>query len=276
MAHIFLGSLVLVCLAAVGITCAAEPIATAASPLPRAHAHNDYRHERPLLDALQHGFGSVEADIYLVDGQLLVGHDRDQLQPGRTLQSLYLQPLRRLVRQNGGQVYPGGPPLTLLIDIKSEGESTFEALHRVLAQYGEMLTRVEGERVTPGAVTVVISGNRASDVIASKSPRYAGIDGRLSDLDTDWPAHVMPLISDNWGNHFRWRGNGPMPRAQRDKLRGIVTRAHAANRRVRLWATPENVSVWQVLYDCGVDLINTDDLAGLQRFLTSRPASQGR
>ena len=41
-------------------------------PLWRAHAHNDYEHPRPLLDALDHRFGSVEADIYLVDGQLLV------------------------------------------------------------------------------------------------------------------------------------------------------------------------------------------------------------
>jgi hypothetical protein len=32
--------------------------ATAVEPLPRAHAHNDYEHERPLLDALDHGFTS--------------------------------------------------------------------------------------------------------------------------------------------------------------------------------------------------------------------------
>jgi len=32
-------------------------------PLIPAHAHNDYLHARPLLDALDHGFCSVEADI---------------------------------------------------------------------------------------------------------------------------------------------------------------------------------------------------------------------
>ena len=26
------------------------------TPLPQAHAHNDYEHERPLLDALEQGF----------------------------------------------------------------------------------------------------------------------------------------------------------------------------------------------------------------------------
>ena len=28
-----------------------------------AHAHNDYEHARPLLDALDHGFCGVEADV---------------------------------------------------------------------------------------------------------------------------------------------------------------------------------------------------------------------
>ena len=44
-------------------------------PLAQAHAHNDYEHPRPLLDALDHGFTSVEADVWLVDGELLVAHD---------------------------------------------------------------------------------------------------------------------------------------------------------------------------------------------------------
>jgi hypothetical protein len=45
-------------------------------PLARAHAHNDFQHERPLFDALAHGFTSVEADVWLVNGELLIGHER--------------------------------------------------------------------------------------------------------------------------------------------------------------------------------------------------------
>src|SRR5437660_662562 len=109
-------------------------------PLLHAHAHNDYEHPRPLLDALEHGFCSVEADIYLVDGQLLVAHDRDKVSPTRTLRSLYLDPLRERVRKNGGRVFPNGPEVTLLIDVKSEAEETYMALRKILEQYAEMLT----------------------------------------------------------------------------------------------------------------------------------------
>src|ERR1043165_7084012 len=58
--------------------------------LANAHAHNDYEHARPLLDALDHGFASVEADVWLVNGRLLVAHDEEAVRPDRTLQSLYL------------------------------------------------------------------------------------------------------------------------------------------------------------------------------------------
>src|SRR5688500_12101427 len=74
-------------------------------PLLRAHAHNDYEHVRPLFDALDHGFCSVEADVYLIDGALLVAHDRKDVKPERTLSALYLSPLLDRVKRNGGRVY---------------------------------------------------------------------------------------------------------------------------------------------------------------------------
>lgn len=239
-------------------------------PLPQAHAHNDYHHPRPLLDALAHGFCSLEADIFLVDGQLLVGHDRSELSPQRTFESLYLAPLAGRVRANRGRVYADGPTVTLLIDIKTNGADTWPVLHKALARHAEMFTRVEGDRVVEGAVTAVISGNRPFEEVAETSPRYAGIDGRLSDLDSDAPAHLMPLISDHWFRHFEWDGKGPMPEEERKKLSGIVKRVHASGRRLRFWATPDIEPMWHQLHAAGVDMINTDDLDGLRRFLRSQ------
>ncbi|MHC4181392.1 MAG: phosphatidylinositol-specific phospholipase C/glycerophosphodiester phosphodiesterase family protein [Planctomycetota bacterium] len=238
--------------------------------LPQAHAHNDYRHPRPLLDALDHGFTSVEADVFLVDGQLLVGHWRSELRPKRTLEALYLDPLRRRIRKHGGRVYPDCPTFTLLIDVKTDGAKTYAALSEVLARYSDILTGVRDRRQRTGSVTAIISGNRAIERIAADKVRWAGIDGRLSDLDTDLPAHLMPLISDNWRSHFTWAGAGSMPRAEREKLRAVVKKAHGHGRRVRFWNTPEDLALWAELYSAGVDLINTDDLAKLQRFLLKK------
>ena len=79
-------------------------------PLIHTHAHNDYEHKRPLFDALDHGFCSVEADVFLERDQLLVGHTTQDLQPERTLEKLYLDPLRERVRANNGRVYRGSEP----------------------------------------------------------------------------------------------------------------------------------------------------------------------
>ena len=182
-----------------------------ASPLYRAHAHNDYEHEQPLFDALAQGFTSVESDVFLRDGQLLVAHEESELQAGRTLQSLYLEPLRLIAEKNGGRIYPGDQSLTLYIDVKDDGEQTYQAIDRALAPYAGLLTRYENGQVTPGAVTVVISGNRVPATMQAQTLRYAGMDGRLSDLGGGAPASLIPIISDNWTKTFTWDGTGEFP-----------------------------------------------------------------
>ncbi|MEX2142820.1 MAG: phosphatidylinositol-specific phospholipase C/glycerophosphodiester phosphodiesterase family protein [Pirellulales bacterium] len=245
--------------------------ATAAPiPLPQAHAHNDYEHARPLIDALDHGFCSVEADIFLRDGRLLVAHDARDLRPERTLEGLYLQPLAARIKAHGGRVYKDGPRFWLLVDLKTEGEPTYKALHEVLAQYREMLSTTRDGKHQVGAVTVVISGNRPINFIKSQSTRYAGIDGRLADLKSDAPAHLMPMISDNWTLRFSWRGTGKMPEAERDRLHSIVEQAHDRGRIVRFWGTPESTALWRELRDADVDLINTDKLPELREFLLEK------
>jgi hypothetical protein len=257
-----------------------EPLAEAdkpsPEPLPAAHAHNDFEHRRPLLDALDHGFTSVEADIHLVDGKLLVGHDRADLVPERTLEALYLEPLLERARSNGGRIYRGGPELTLLVDIKADGEAAYAALKPVFEKYAEILSVVRDGKLEVKAVRIVLSGDRPIGTVSRESTRFAAIDGRSEDLVSKDPAHLLPLISESWGRLFEWRGEGPIPVKEREKLRGIVKDAHARGRRVRFWATPEKEAVWKELFDAGVDLINTDDLKGLQAFLLARRKADGR
>lgn len=236
-------------------------------PLPNAHAHNDYEHARPLLDALHHGFTSIEADVFLVEGQLLVAHNFSDVSKERTLEKLYLQPMQELAARNNGRIDNDGPTVTLLVDIKAKGADAYAALDKLLANYESLISVTEGGKHTDKAVTVIISGDRPFREIEASEPRRAGIDGRLTDLDSDKPASLMPLISDNWTNHFRYRGDGTISDSERQKLKDIVNRAHAKGRRVRFWATPESPALWQELRTAGVDLIGTDDLPKLSSFL---------
>jgi glycerophosphoryl diester phosphodiesterase len=246
------------------------------TPHPQAHAHNDYEHERPLLDALTSGFTSVEADVWLVDGELLVAHDAVDLDPGRTLEGLYLAPLKKLVKGRGRDVYPGyDGTFQLLIDIKNTGEATYAAIEKELGDYEELFTRYENGTVEDGPVEAVISGDRPLETMRNATERFGFYDGRMSDLRSGVPASLMPLVSDNWTKVFVWQGIGPMPETERRKLHEIVDHAHAQGYRVRFWATPDTdgparEAVWTELLAAGVDHINTDDLAALDAFLTDR------
>jgi len=212
------------------------PAQTQPTPLVHGHAHNDYQHTRPLFDALDCGFCSVEADVHLVDSQLLVAHDRFLCKPGSTLQALYLEPLRELVRKNGGQ----------------------------------MLTRFRGDQKETNAITVIITGHRSREMLAGETERYVALDGDLADLKSHDSANLIPWISSNWSQSFKWRGNGPMPEAERLKLKEIVAQADSGGRKVRFWGAPDKPLFWQELLADGVDLINTDDLPGLQKFFAEQ------
>lgn len=245
-------------------------------PHAAAHAHNDYEHDRPLLDALEHGFTSVEADVWLVDGELRVAHDLVDTRAGVTLESLYLDPLDELVRQQGNSIYPGWDgSLQLLIDIKSDGESTYAAIEKELAEHPRLMTRFAKGNVTEGPVTAVISGNRPLATMQAAEKRFGFYDGRSADLASGPAAELMPLVSDNWTRLFTWQGVGPMPETERAKLHAYVEAAHAKGYRVRFWATPDQAgsardAVWTELHNAGVDHINTDDLAALDAFLGAR------
>lgn len=247
-------------------------------PLSQAHAHNDYEHARPLFDAIDHGFTSVEADVWPVNGDLLVAHDEVDLRPERNLRTLYLDPLAELVRANHGTVYQGKRvEFQLLVDIKTAGALTYQLLDQMLREprYAFMFTSFDEGKVRRGAVTVVVSGDRPREIMAAQRHRLAFYDGRIvneADLGPGDDARLTPLVSDNWTRLFTWTGEGPMPAAEQARLNGIVGSAHAAGQRVRFWATPDasgsaREAVWRQLLVAEVDHINTDDLAGLENFL---------
>lgn len=268
---------------AAGAAGAAPISATAArstvQPLERAHAHNDYEHVRPLLDAVDHGFTSAEADVWLVGGELYLGHDGPDL--SRTLDAEYLAPLAQRFRENGGSIHRGWrDDFRLLIDVKSEGTTAWPVIERQLAAYPQLFSAFRQGRVHERAVTAVISGNRDLVAMQAATTRFSFYDGRMSDLGGPLDASLVPLISDNWTKFFTWQGVGEMPAAERTRLHDIVDTAHANGQQVRFWATPDTAlpnreALWRELVAADVDVLNTDDLAGLQEFLRAEdPAEQ--
>lgn len=238
-------------------------------PLPNAHAHNDYLHQKPLQDALSHGFTSIEADIHLIDGELYVAHDKPISLDGISmLKDLYLEPLRKLTAQQNGYVYTGyKKPVYLMIDIKTEGEATYILLKQQLIDYQKILRT----RNNPtGAVQIVLSGNRPVETVKKEASRLVAIDGRPSDLTHGYDSDFMPVISQHYLQVIKWSGEGEIPAYDLQALKNLTEQTHKQGKKLRLWATPEKENVWKVLLEAGVDFINTDKLQELQNFLSKK------
>ncbi len=238
-----------------------------AGALLSAYAHNDYAHPHPLFDALAQGFNRVEADVWLVDGQLLVAHNLKAVQPERTLAALYLDPLRALIQDHGGQVFTNARTFTLLIDVKSAAEPTWFALRQLLQNYTNLLTSWSAHQTHTNSLAIILSGNRAFQLLAAEPLRYAALDGRLADLPANPSPQLVPLISDNWTLHFSWRGHGDFPPDEKKRLRELVGQVHQQGRILRFWAIPDHPNAWRELQSAGVDILGTDDLIGLAKFL---------
>ena len=267
----------------IAITANADVITVAPTAAPQSHSHNDYEQDRPLLDALEAGIISVEADIWLYDAAdgLRVAHDESSNPDALPLlTSLYLDPLAQIYKA-GGSIYPDGTTFTLKIDIKSASVDTYNTLHNILTSYQAaspglfttyLYDRTGSERTIQGAINVVITGNRPRSTMATQTVRYAGYDGRLSDLFANDSAWFIPTISNSWNSAFTgntaWNGQGLIPQDTLDQLTAYVEAVHAQDKKLRFWGlSNDHTDVWGALYDAGVDFINTDNIDGLSTFI---------
>lgn len=150
------------------------------------HSHNDYWRRVPLYSALQAGCTGVEADVWLFNEELYVGHTSSSLSPRRTLRSMYVDPLveildkqnpitslHRTVDSPPNGVWDTDPdqPVILLIDFKTDGAATWSAVVKDLEPLRERryLTYFNGRDLVPGPVTVVGTGNTPFDLVTANS-----------------------------------------------------------------------------------------------------------
>lgn len=165
------------------------------------HSHNDYWRAVPLYSGISAGCISTEADVWLKDGQLFVGHDESSLTDKRTLQSLYLDPLLSIIeRQNpstpfvpdGASGMNGvfdtdpGQVLTLLIDLKTDDSETFEAIVAALEPLRNKgyLTHFDGVRVVDRPLRIVGTGNaKFSTILSDRNPhKDIFMDAPITDM----------------------------------------------------------------------------------------------
>ena len=240
------------------LAAAAPSLAQSACPrgaLP-AYAHNDYINPSPLHDALALGFVGVEADVFLVNGVLRLGHERRAAERGTAFEAQYLEPLRSLVARCGSLTVSGRPFL-LNVELKEKDPAAFDTLMVLLARYANMFTTVGREHDAP-VIQVVLVGWSPSDAVPGPSVAW-GRQARLRRdderaLETTDP--TVRLISLDYGKTMgRW---WVTPGKRKRWLATIrATRDAFPAQRIRAYDVPVKERVYRELLGAGVDLIGS-------------------
>jgi alkaline phosphatase len=225
-----------------------------------AHAHNDYENVIPFELAYSKGFGSIEADIFLQNDSLFIGHDLQEIKSKRTLEAWYLKPLLSHVQQNKGSAYKDSTKeLQLMIDIKTGAAATLNKLVEVLKKYPAL--------INCHSVKFVISGNRPDESLFKTYPSFIWFDGELSKTYSADALNKIVMLSDDLQQYTLWNGKGGIPVRDQAKLDSAVQKAHALHKKVRFWNAPDFINAWYVLMHLGADYINTDHIEFLASFL---------
>jgi hypothetical protein len=252
--------------------------------LPAGHALTCPDTTDPLPAVLKLGLAGMTVRVVPgPHGELYLGAGGPQ--PGRTLRRLVLAPLFVRAAKAGGRIWPDQrAPFRLVVEFGGTNRDpeallrAYRMLDRQLQDHVSLLSRCHGERLTPGAVTVTVTGVvDVRELLAAQAERCAFADGSFDDLGSRFaPPSLVPMISEPWTRRFGWDGQEPITAEERHQLHALVRAAHDDGRTVRFSGLPDGTrkaraAIWTELGAAGVDVIADTDLSGLARHLRRHP-----
>ncbi len=228
-----------------------------------AHSHNDYANNIPFYRAFHQGFGSIEADIFPINGDLIVAHDKEDTIKGGTLKELYLRPLLNELKKNSNR------KVSLLIDIKENHLIALPILIKQLAPLKSILTT----STIKNQLTIIISGNRPSPNNFNQYPDYIFFDHDLSSSLTPDQKNRIGMVSLPFTKFSKWNGLGVLISTDKEKLKQVIDSAHQLKKPIRFWAAPDTKTAWIAQMHLGVDIIGTDRVEELGMFIEKLPSN---
>ena len=214
------------------------------------HSHNDYLQTVPFWTAFSAGASSIEVDVILKDGKLTAAHEPETIDPNRTIESLYLDPISEGLESGLISTID----FHLLVDLKTDAIASLEVLQEIMKSYEYILYSEKN----PAGLKLIISGNRPKPEDYRNYPEWMFFDYQSKELTNDLPWDKIGMVSLSFGQFSVWNGKGRMVEEERKNLQSFIELVHSFDKPVRFWGSPDSKSAWKAFHEMGEDYINTD------------------
>lgn len=228
------------------------------------HSHNDYEQRHPFYTAYKNGLASMEIDVFQVGDELYVAHKEEEIYHKKTIESLYLDPLLKQIKQNGNnKAYKNGKGLQLMIDLKTSGIPALRCLEAKL----KPLRMFFDVRKDPNAVKLVITGDTPPPAMFNDFDEIFYFDGKRGTFYNEEQLKRIAFFSTNFRDFSKWKGVGRMTTQDSLKVKNFVDSVHQVGKPIRFWGNPDTKNCWVAFMKMGVDFLNTDMPARIAKFL---------
>lgn len=192
---------------------------------------------------------------------------------------MYLDPIVKMINEKDTVFkYTNSYPLTLMIDIKTQADSTYTYLKKIFLKYAPYITQYKNEQILYQApLKICISGNKPWGLMQKDSILFARMDGPFllgnpnSPLE-EWmeinneKIRLMERASSPYKTYLDYKKHFQNEEDLRLDMQVVNGMYSEKGIGTRFWGVPNNEKKWKELLLSGIRWINVDKLKKFARF----------
>ena len=229
----------------------------------------NFSNQSELWESIGNGILNYQADVMYIYGKLYV----TPLMPDSakhklpTLTEAYLYPLYNQFKKNNGEIIPGySGDIFLILNFIAQPTQIYKQLATEMRPFADMLTyKVDGSE-HQGKLRILIKDKAQLEKINNIKPSFMGLVGNLSDIDQNIDSSKMPLIEVDFSELTAWKGTGNIPFEDFTKIKALVVKVHAQNKKITIADCPSYKTVADLIQTSKADFMTTSEATNVAGF----------
>ncbi|MFY9153006.1 MAG: hypothetical protein WAO52_13395 [Prolixibacteraceae bacterium] len=232
----------------------------------------NFNNASDLWESIGRGIVNYEADVMYIYGKNFVTHLMPDSATHKlpTLTDAYLYPLFKQFKKNNGEIIPGySGDIFLVLNFSAQPIQIYKQLATEMRPFADMLTFTLNGEKHQGKMQILIKDKASLETINNIKPSFLGLVGNLADIEKNIDSEIMPLIEIELNEISNWKGTGNIPFEDYSKIKTLVEKVHAQNKKISITKCPAYKSVAELIKSSKADFVNTTEEIRMAEFWDS-------